>query len=46
MGKYILYGSNYNLLKLLREYCIICHNMNDDYIVTLKRLIKDTIKIK
>lgn len=44
MGKYILYGSNYNLLGLIKEYCVICRNINDDYIITLKRLIKDTVK--
>ena len=44
MKKYILYGSNYNLLELLKEYNIICYNMNDNYIVTIKRLIKDTRK--
>lgn len=44
MKLYILYGSNYNLLGLIREYCVICKNMNDNYIITLRRLIKDTIK--
>ena len=44
MKNYILYGSNYNLLGLIKEYYIICKNMNDNHIVTLKRLIKDTIK--
>lgn len=44
--KYNLYGSNYNFVELIREYCVICRNMNDGYIVTLKRLVKDTMSGK
>ena len=42
-NKYNLYGRNYNIFSLIKEYIIICYNMNDNYIITLKRLIKDTI---
>ena len=44
MKNYNLYGSNYNLLGLIKEYNIICKNINDNYIVTLKRLIKNTTR--
>ena len=44
MVKYMLYGSNYNLLGLIKEYFIICYNINDNILITLKRLKKDTIK--
>ena len=41
---YRLYGSEYNLAGLVKEYAIICYNMNDSVLVTLKRVIKDTEK--
>lgn len=44
--KYMLYGKNYNLLGLLKEYNIIIKMMDDSCIITLKRVVKDTIKLK
>ena len=45
MKKYMLYGSTYTGIELLKEYIEIIKGIDDSIIATIKRCIKDTIKM-